>query len=39
MLEVSATLVFLAGVIIGAILGAIGVCVVALKWKGGNDGK
>ena len=40
MLEVSAVLVFMAGMIVGAVLGAIGVCVIALVWKGGEkDGK
>lgn len=40
MLEVSAVLVFMIGVVVGAVLGGIGVCVVALVWKGGDkDGK
>ena len=39
MLEVSATLVFLGGVVVGAILGAIGICIVAITWKGDNDGR
>ena len=39
MLEVSALLVFMIGVVVGAILGAIGVCVLALVWKGGKDGR
>lgn len=40
MLEVSATLVFFGGVITGAILGAVGICVIAIVWKGDdNDGR
>ena len=40
MLEVSAVLVFMIGVVVGAILGSIGICIVALVWKGGDkDGK
>lgn len=39
MLQVSATLVFFAGFFVGAVLGAIGVCIIAIVWKGDNDGK
>lgn len=40
MLEVSAVLVFMVGVIVGAVLGGIGVCIIALVWKGGDkDGR
>lgn len=40
MLEVSAVLVFMIGVIVGAVLGSIGICIIALVWKGGDkDGR
>ncbi len=37
MLEVSAAFVFCIGVIVGAILGSIGIVIVALVYKGGDD--
>ena len=39
MLEVSATLVFFAGFFVGAVVGAVSVCVVAIVWKGDDDGR
>lgn len=39
MLEVSAMLVFFAGVVTGAILGAIGIVIIALVWKGDQNGR
>lgn len=38
-MQVSAWLIFFVGVVLGAILGAIGICVIALVWKGDEDGR
>lgn len=38
-MQISAWFIFFIGFIVGAILGAIGICVVALIWKGDEDGR
>lgn len=36
-MQVSAWFIFFVGLIVGAVLGSIGICVIALVWKGGDD--